>query len=161
MGREIQSANPIPGNPRPRASSNKVPSKSTAFHLGQVSSWNPSRISISFYLFRFVELTSECISKLLVACIIIPFRCQRRQFKLFLSGKKSYMTMDRIRKLSSVGFVFNPRKLAGSMELTLAELQEMEAMVERQRQGAAQGQQSNQDSSFPMKDQEETNFHEA
>ena len=26
VGREIQSANPIPGNPRPRASSNKVPS---------------------------------------------------------------------------------------------------------------------------------------
>ena len=69
--------------------------------------------------------------------------------------------MDRIRKLSSVGFVFNPRKLAGSMELTLAELQEMEVMVERQRQGAAQGQQSNQDSSFPTKDQEETDFHEA
>lgn len=40
-------------------------------------------------------------------------KCQRRQFKLFVSDgpKKSNMTVDRIAKLSRVGFVFNPRQI--------------------------------------------------
>lgn len=39
-------------------------------------------------------------------------KCQRRQFKLFVSDgpKRSNMTVDRIAKLSRVGFVFNPRQ---------------------------------------------------
>ncbi|CAJ1946696.1 unnamed protein product [Cylindrotheca closterium] len=40
-------------------------------------------------------------------------KCQRRQFKLFVSDgpKRSNMTVDRIAKLSRVGFVFNPRQI--------------------------------------------------
>jgi hypothetical protein len=37
-------------------------------------------------------------------------KCQRRQFKLFLEGRKSNMTRERIAKLSSIGFVWNPRQ---------------------------------------------------
>jgi hypothetical protein len=43
-------------------------------------------------------------------------KSQRRQFKLFLSGKKSYMSKERMIQLSSLGFVFNPRKLKGGKE---------------------------------------------
>jgi hypothetical protein len=38
-------------------------------------------------------------------------KSQRRQFKLFLSGKKSYMSKERMIQLSSLGFDYNPRKL--------------------------------------------------
>ena len=37
-------------------------------------------------------------------------KCQRRQYKLFLQGKKSHMTHERISKLSSIGFVWFPRQ---------------------------------------------------
>jgi hypothetical protein len=39
-------------------------------------------------------------------------KCQRRQFKLFCTDgpKRSNMTLERIAKLSRVGFVFNPRQ---------------------------------------------------
>ena len=37
-------------------------------------------------------------------------KCQRRQYKLFLEGKKTHMTRERISKLSSVYFVWFPRK---------------------------------------------------
>ena len=36
-------------------------------------------------------------------------KCQRRQFKLLVSGRKSNMTQERITRLKSLGFVFNPR----------------------------------------------------
>jgi hypothetical protein len=36
-------------------------------------------------------------------------KCQRRQFKLYSEGKRSNTTPDRIRRLSSLGFVFYPR----------------------------------------------------
>jgi hypothetical protein len=38
-------------------------------------------------------------------------KCQRRQYKLFLTGKKCKMNQGRVRaaKLENVGFVFNPR----------------------------------------------------
>jgi hypothetical protein len=40
-------------------------------------------------------------------------KCQRRQFKLFTQGEhsRSHMTLERISKLASVGFVFDPRKM--------------------------------------------------
>ena len=38
-------------------------------------------------------------------------KCQRRQYKLFLSRRKSTITIERIKTLSSLGFVFNPRNL--------------------------------------------------
>lgn len=37
-------------------------------------------------------------------------KCQRRQYKLFLQGKKSHMTHERISKLSNIGFVWFPRQ---------------------------------------------------
>jgi hypothetical protein len=37
-------------------------------------------------------------------------KCQRRQYKLILQGKKSHMTQERIQKLSSIGFVWFPRQ---------------------------------------------------
>jgi hypothetical protein len=40
-------------------------------------------------------------------------KSQRRQFKLFVSGRKSYMSKERTIQLSSLGFVFYPRKLNG------------------------------------------------
>jgi hypothetical protein len=43
-------------------------------------------------------------------------KSQRRQFKLFVSGRKSYMSKERKIQLSRLGFVFNPRKLKGGME---------------------------------------------
>jgi hypothetical protein len=43
-------------------------------------------------------------------------KSQRRQFKLFLIGKRSYMSKERVIQLSSLGFVFNPRKLKGGKE---------------------------------------------
>jgi hypothetical protein len=38
-------------------------------------------------------------------------RNQRRQSKLFLSGKRAYMNKERMIQLSSLGFDYNPRKL--------------------------------------------------
>ena len=44
-------------------------------------------------------------------------KCQRRQFKLYTQGDRhSNMTMERIRKLSNLGFVFNPRALNKKMK---------------------------------------------
>jgi hypothetical protein len=43
-------------------------------------------------------------------------KSQRRQFKLFVSGRKSYMTQARRFQLSNLGFVFNPRKRKEGME---------------------------------------------
>ena len=39
-------------------------------------------------------------------------KCQRRQFKIFRTEgpKQSNMTLDRINKLTTIGFVFNPRE---------------------------------------------------
>jgi hypothetical protein len=44
-------------------------------------------------------------------------KCQRRQFKLFCTegAKRSNMTLERISKLSRIGFVFNPRELKRRM----------------------------------------------
>lgn len=39
-------------------------------------------------------------------------KCQRRQYKLLLAGKASYISEDRIRMLKSLDFDFNPRKEA-------------------------------------------------
>jgi len=39
-------------------------------------------------------------------------KCQRRQYKLFVEGRNSNMTSERIQFLQSLGFVFNPRKIA-------------------------------------------------
>ena len=36
-------------------------------------------------------------------------KCQRRQFKLYSERKSSNMTQERIKRLSALGFVFNPR----------------------------------------------------
>jgi hypothetical protein len=36
-------------------------------------------------------------------------KCQRRQYKLYVSGLKSSMTPDRIERLNCLGFVFSPR----------------------------------------------------
>jgi hypothetical protein len=36
-------------------------------------------------------------------------KCQRRQYKVYEAGKSSNMTPDRIERLNSLGFVFNPR----------------------------------------------------
>ena len=41
--------------------------------------------------------------------LAIWVKCQRRQYKLFEDGKNSNMTRERIVKLLSLGFVFNPR----------------------------------------------------
>jgi hypothetical protein len=38
-------------------------------------------------------------------------KCQRRQYKLFLTEKKSNINQGRVAKLENVGFVFNPRNL--------------------------------------------------
>ena len=38
-------------------------------------------------------------------------KCQRRQFKLYCTGRKSNITSDRIKMLASIGFIFNPRNL--------------------------------------------------
>ena len=38
-------------------------------------------------------------------------KCQRRQYKLHRKGHRSNMTSDRIQKLESIGFVWNPRGL--------------------------------------------------
>lgn len=43
-------------------------------------------------------------------------KSQRRQFKLFVSGRKSYMTKERMIQLSRLGFVFNPRNLKVGMQ---------------------------------------------
>ena len=37
-------------------------------------------------------------------------KCQRRQFRLFTKGKRSYMTKERIAKLNELGFEWNPRQ---------------------------------------------------
>jgi hypothetical protein len=44
-------------------------------------------------------------------------KCQRRQFKLFCTegARRSNMTLERISKLSRIGFVFNPRELKRRM----------------------------------------------
>lgn len=36
-------------------------------------------------------------------------KCQRRQYKLYVQGRKSHMTSERVEKLSSIGFVWFPR----------------------------------------------------
>ena len=36
-------------------------------------------------------------------------QCQRRQYRLFLRGERSFMTEERIQKLNSIGFVWKPR----------------------------------------------------
>ena len=41
-------------------------------------------------------------------------QCQRRQFKLHQRGERSYMTKERIQKLSSLGFVWTPRQGSAS-----------------------------------------------
>jgi hypothetical protein len=38
-------------------------------------------------------------------------KCQRRQYKLYAVGQRSNMTPDRIERLNSLGFVFNPRSV--------------------------------------------------
>ena len=38
-------------------------------------------------------------------------KCQRRQYKLFTEGKCSNITLERIERLNSLGFVFKPREL--------------------------------------------------
>jgi hypothetical protein len=38
-------------------------------------------------------------------------RCQRRQYKLAQSNLPGYMTPERIRRLTALGFVFNPRNM--------------------------------------------------
>jgi hypothetical protein len=38
-------------------------------------------------------------------------KCQRRQYKLYLTGKKSTISTTRMDKLTEVGFVWNPRNL--------------------------------------------------
>jgi hypothetical protein len=38
-------------------------------------------------------------------------KCQRRQQKLFKKGERSTMTSERVRKMDTLGFVWNPRKL--------------------------------------------------
>lgn len=39
-------------------------------------------------------------------------KCQRRQYKLFMQGKKSHMTEERIARLSGIGFIWYPRQTA-------------------------------------------------
>ena len=45
-------------------------------------------------------------------------KCQRRQFKIFWTSdpKRSNMTLDRINKLTAIGFVFDPRELKRQMK---------------------------------------------
>jgi len=43
-------------------------------------------------------------------------KCQRRQYKLFMQGRKSHMTQERIARLSSIGFVWYPRQIARKTE---------------------------------------------
>jgi hypothetical protein len=38
-------------------------------------------------------------------------KCQRRQYKLYITGKKNNINPERISKLSDLGFVWNPRNL--------------------------------------------------
>ena len=44
--------------------------------------------------------------------LAIWVKCQRRQYMLCASGQYSNMTPDRIERLNSLGFVFNPRSLS-------------------------------------------------
>ena len=60
-------------------------------------------------------------------------KCQRRQYKLFLRGEKSTMTLERIKTLASLGFVFNPRKLKNSMEATEDTIQALESTMSNRR----------------------------
>ena len=39
---------------------------------------------------------------------------QRRQYRLFMKGERSFMTEERIAKLSSIGFIFTPRGAGGA-----------------------------------------------
>jgi hypothetical protein len=43
--------------------------------------------------------------------LAIWVKCQRRQYKLFLKGDRSAMNTERISKLESVDFIWNPRNL--------------------------------------------------
>ena len=46
--------------------------------------------------------------------LAIWVKCQRRQYRLFCEGQRSNMTEERIQKLSSLGFVWNPRSRSSS-----------------------------------------------
>ena len=72
---------------------------------------------------RRTDFLSCCVASI-YRCIMthMPFlfhQCQRRQFKLYSEGKDSNMTIERIHKLRSLGFIFTPRKKHKESLLTL------------------------------------------
>lgn len=54
-------------------------------------------------------------------------KCQRRQYKLYLTKgpSKSNMTADRIKKLNELGFVFDPRSMKSSRSMSSCDLRQM------------------------------------
>ena len=63
--------------------------------------------------------------------LAIWVKCQRRQFKLFLHGEKSHMTVDRAKMLAEADFVFNPRNLKDGMELTKEQVLFLESLQQQ------------------------------
>ena len=51
--------------------------------------------------------TNYAVNKTLAVWV----KCQRRQYRLYVSGKRSNMTADRVVKMESLDFDWNPRKL--------------------------------------------------
>lgn len=42
--------------------------------------------------------------------LLVWVRCQRRQYKLYAAGAKSSLTTDRLNKLNSIGFDWDPTR---------------------------------------------------
>jgi hypothetical protein len=59
-------------------------------------------------------------------------QCQRRQYRLYCRGERSFMTEERVQKLDSVGFVWRPRQ-AGGMT-TAKSLQNKKKQQQQQQQ---------------------------
>jgi hypothetical protein len=46
--------------------------------------------------------------------LAIWVQCQRRQYRLYCRGERSFMTAERVQKLDRVGFVWRPRQMGGT-----------------------------------------------
>ena len=79
--------------------------------------WNSRGISWELRfeeLRRFKESHGHCDISYIVpqnSALSIWVKCQRRQYKLYTDGKPSSITKERIKRLSDLGFLWNPRKL--------------------------------------------------
>jgi hypothetical protein len=65
----------------------------------------------ALYSFRAKHGHANVPSKYNDKPLAIWVKCQRRQHKLFLKGERSAINMERVYKLESVDFVWNPRNL--------------------------------------------------